>query len=61
MKDINDAIMLGAKEIHDLREENKRLKNIIKRYEDCLKKELKKVYSDTFIKWKIRELKGNDK
>ena len=29
MKDINDAIMLGAKKIHDLREENKRLNNII--------------------------------
>lgn len=55
-----EHLLRTCKALDYSQKEIERLNNIIKRYDDCLKKELKKVYSDTFIKWKIRELKGSD-
>ena len=65
MKDLTydmdlEYLLRTCKALDYSQKEIKRLNNIIKRYDYCLKKELEKVYSDTFIKWKIRELQGSD-
>ena len=70
MKDINDAIMLGAKKIHDLREENKRLNNIINELEKDINKRIERYDVDETINGivtgtlkyvlnKLQELKGS--
>lgn len=47
MNEIQEAIMLGATEIHKLREENKRLNNIIKTLEKYVIDEQISEYGDT--------------